>query len=114
MIVSLEISFNSIIINGSWDASKNTAGGCRNFPTFVNNPQYLVELSEDADGDNKCSVVIALMQKNRRAQKNMGVQELCIGYTIYKVSPLTFSIIVLSLPSSLLSLSPRLQLMVVV
>ena len=79
-------SWNSVIYNGSWDVAKNTAGGCRNYPTFVKNPQYVVELNEDDDGDGKCSVLIALMQKHRRKQKKMGVQELCIGFSIYKVS----------------------------
>ena len=78
-------SWNSIIINGSWLTKEGTAGGCRNYPTFVKNPQYIVDLNEDADGDGKCSVLIALMQKHRRKQKKMGVQELCIGFTIYKV-----------------------------
>lgn len=73
-------------MNGSWTDEKGTAGGCRNYPTFTNNPQYTVELTEDADGDGKCSVLVALMQKNRRKQKKMGVQDLCIGFTVYKVS----------------------------
>ena len=78
-------NWSSVIISGSWDASKSTAGGCRNYPTFTNNPQYIVDLLEDDDGDGKCSCLVALMQKNRRKQKKMGVQELCIGFTVYKV-----------------------------
>ena len=73
-----------MIKSGSW--LKESAGGCRNFPTFTNNPQYIIDLLEDDDGDGKCSCLIALMQKNRRKQKKMGVQELCIGFSIYKVS----------------------------
>ena len=78
-------SWNSIIINGEWSNAKGNAGGCRNYPTFVKNPQYIIDLKEDADGDGKCSVLIALMQKHRRKQKKMGVQDLCIGFSIYKV-----------------------------
>ena len=78
-------SWNSIVLNGSWLKSSGTAGGCRNFDTFTKNPQFKVDLLEDADGDGKCSVLLALMQKNRRKQKKMGVQELCIGFTVYKV-----------------------------
>lgn len=81
-------SWNSIIINGEWSNSKGTAGGCRNYPTFVKNPQYVIDLKEDADGDGKCSVLVALMQKHRRKQRKMGVQDLCIGFSIYKVSSL--------------------------
>jgi len=69
--------------NGSWAGEK--AGGCRNFPTFVNNPQFVVNMDEDDDGDGKSSCLIALMQKNRRKQKTLGIQDLCIGFSIYKV-----------------------------
>ncbi len=71
--------------NGTWEKAKGTAGGCRNFPTFVKNPQFVIDLDEDDDGDGKCSCVVALMQKNRRKQKKMGIQDLCIGYSVYKV-----------------------------
>ncbi|XP_064392675.1 calpain-9-like [Halichondria panicea] len=75
-------SWNSVIQSGSWLGPK--AGGCRNFPTFTNNPQFQIYLDEDDDGDGKCSCLIALMQKNRRKQKKMGVQDLCIGFSLYK------------------------------
>lgn len=78
-------NWNSVIKSGTWDAEKGTAGGCRNFPTFVKNPQYVIDLTEDDDGDGKSSCLIALMQKNRRKQKKMGIQDLCIGFSIYKV-----------------------------
>lgn len=72
--------------NGSWDTGAGSDGGCRNFPTFTKNPQYTIDLTEDADGNGKSSCLIALMQKNRRKQKKLGVQDLCIGFSIYKVS----------------------------
>ena len=90
-IVVIVTNWNSIIINGSWRG--DTAGGCRNFPSFTDNPQYLVELNEDADGDGKCSVLIALMQKHRRQQKKLGVRDLCIGYAVYKVIWLFHSLV---------------------
>lgn len=76
-------NWNTIVRNGSWE--KSAAGGCRNFETFVNNPQFEIALDEDDDGDGKCSIIVALMQKNRRKQKKMGIQDLCIGYSVYKV-----------------------------
>jgi len=88
-------NWNSLIINGSWKGS--TAGGCRNFPTFTDNPQYAIDLTEDADGDGKCSVLIALMQKNRRQQKKLGVRDLCIGYAVYKVTLLFLGLILSNL-----------------
>jgi hypothetical protein len=78
-------NWNALVKNGCWSDVKGTAGGCRNFPTFTNNPQFVIKLDEDDDGDGKCSFIVALMQKNRRKQKKMGVQDLCIGYSIYKV-----------------------------
>ena len=76
-------SWNALIRTGSW--LKDSAGGCRNYPTFTSNPQFPIYLDEDDDGDGKCSCLIALMQKNRRKQKKMGIQELCIGFSLYKV-----------------------------
>ena len=76
-------NWNSTIISGCWKGE--TAGGSQKHPTFTNNPQYVVELHEDADGDGKCSVLIAIMQKNRKKQRRMGMQDLHIGYAVYKV-----------------------------
>ena len=84
--LSIVKNWNAVVKNGAWDNKAGTAGGCRNFPTFVENTQYVIELAEDADGDGKCSCLIALMQKHRRKQKKMGVQDLCIGFSVYKVS----------------------------
>lgn len=77
------INWNSTIINGNWRGE--TAGGSHEHPTFTNNPQYVIELQEDADGDGKCALLIAMMQKNRKQQRRMGIQDLHIGYAIYKV-----------------------------
>jgi calpain len=61
-----------------------TAGGCRNnHETFWHNPQYCITLEYPDDEDNKCTVIVALMQKNRRSQRKMGMACLAIGYTMY-------------------------------
>uniref|UniRef100_A0ABD2WEK7 Calpain-A n=1 Tax=Trichogramma kaykai TaxID=54128 RepID=A0ABD2WEK7_9HYME len=61
-----------------------TAGGCRNYlDTFWHNPQYRVTLEHPDEGDDKCTVIVALMQKNRRAQRRMGADCLTIGFAIY-------------------------------
>ena len=78
-------SWNAVVKLGSWQANVGTAGGCRNYPTFVKNPQFIIDLEEDDDGDGKCSCLVALMQKHRRKQKKMGIQDLCIGFSVYKV-----------------------------
>lgn len=60
--------------------------------TFWHNPQYRITLVEpdDNDDDGKCTLIVALMQKNRRAQRNMGMDVLTIGFAIYHVSEVLF------------------------
>ncbi|XP_063232278.1 calpain-A-like isoform X9 [Bacillus rossius redtenbacheri] len=63
-----------------------TAGGCRNFlDTFAHNPQYRITLEDpdEDDDDNKCTVIIGLMQKNRRSQRKVGAECLTIGFAMY-------------------------------
>uniref|UniRef100_A0A673Y880 Calpain 9 n=1 Tax=Salmo trutta TaxID=8032 RepID=A0A673Y880_SALTR len=53
------------MFEGNWIRG-STAGGCRNFiDTFWTNPQFKLILKHADDNNDKCSVVIALMQKNR-------------------------------------------------
>ncbi|XP_055589781.1 calpain-A-like isoform X3 [Uranotaenia lowii] len=73
---------------GEW-AVGSTAGGCRNYlQTFWHNPQYVVHLEDpdEDDDEGKCTVIIALMQKNRRSRRNMGVDCLTIGFAVYRVT----------------------------
>lgn len=66
-----------------------TAGGCRNYlETFWHNPQYVVSLEDpdEDDDDGLCTIIVALMQKNRRSRRNMGMDCLTIGFAIYHVS----------------------------
>ncbi|CAL8110373.1 unnamed protein product [Orchesella dallaii] len=72
------------VYNGSW-VKGITAGGCRNFvATFGMNPQFLVNLvdADEDDSDNKCTLIVALMQKNRR---KLGQDYLNIGFLIYHI-----------------------------
>lgn len=41
---------------------------------------------DEDDDDGKCTVIVALMQKNRRSRKNMGSDCLTIGFAIYRVT----------------------------
>ncbi|XP_062558503.1 calpain-A-like isoform X8 [Armigeres subalbatus] len=73
---------------GEW-AIGSTAGGCRNYlQTFWHNPQYVVHLEDpdEDDDEGKCTVIIALMQKNRRSRRNMGVDCLTIGFAVYRLT----------------------------
>ena len=56
--------------------------------TFASNPQYRITLEDpdDEDEEHKCTVIIALMQKNRRSQRKIGAECLTIGFAVYQVS----------------------------
>ncbi|XP_054432452.1 calpain-9 isoform X2 [Pteronotus mesoamericanus] len=69
---------------GSW-VRGSTAGGCRNFlDTFWTNPQIKLSLTEKDDGQDGCTLLVALMQKDRRKLKRFGANVLTIGYAIYQ------------------------------
>ncbi|XP_056266873.1 calpain-2 catalytic subunit-like isoform X2 [Pseudoliparis swirei] len=75
--------------DGSWRRG-STAGGCRNFPdTFWTNPQFVIRLDEEDDdpddGENGCSFVVGLIQKNRRRMRKMGEDMQTMGFAIYEV-----------------------------
>lgn len=76
------------VFEGEWVPGVS-AGGCRNYlQSFWQNPQYhitLVDPDED-DEEGLCTVIIALMQKNRRSQRNVGLDCLTVGYAVYKLT----------------------------
>jgi calpain, invertebrate len=78
------LKWNTIEGEGEWVKGKS-AGGCRNFiDTFVKNPQFILTLDQPVgDLDGKCTVLVALMQKNRR---NKQIPFLSIGFAIYRVN----------------------------
>lgn len=70
---------------GAWVPGQ-TAGGCRNnISTFADNPQYLISLEDpdENDSDEKCTAIINLMQKGRRAMRDEGLDLLTIGFCVY-------------------------------
>uniref|UniRef100_A0A4W5Q043 Calpain 9 n=1 Tax=Hucho hucho TaxID=62062 RepID=A0A4W5Q043_9TELE len=72
------------MFEGNWIRG-STAGGCRNFiDTFWTNPQFKLTLLHADDNNDKCSVVIALMQKNRRALRKEGLDMQTIGFALYE------------------------------
>ncbi|XP_075719522.1 calpain-2 catalytic subunit-like [Rhinoderma darwinii] len=78
-------------MDGMWRRG-STAGGCRNYPdTFWMNPQYLIKLDEadddPDDGEDGCTFIIGLIQKNRRKARKMGEDMHTIGFGIYEVPP---------------------------
>ncbi|MEM9453629.1 MAG: calpain [Myxococcota bacterium] len=84
LVPHTELGWEAHAWHGSWRKSIS-AGGCRNFPdTFYLNPQYRVTLN--AVDDREPSLVVSLLQKNRRQQKHAGVENLTIGFAIYKLA----------------------------
>ncbi|XP_058129991.1 calpain-A-like [Anopheles ziemanni] len=72
---------------GEW-VRGSTAGGCRNFPdTFWHNPQYIVNLEDpdEDDDEQQCTMIVSLIQKNRRSKRNKGIECLTIGFAVYRV-----------------------------
>ncbi|XP_044044792.1 calpain-8 isoform X1 [Siniperca chuatsi] len=74
---------------GVWRVG-STAGGCRNYPaTFCSNPQFFIRLEDvdddPHDGEDGCTVLIGLMQKDARRERRFGRDLNTIGFSIYEV-----------------------------
>ncbi|XP_049926341.1 calpain-2 catalytic subunit-like isoform X1 [Epinephelus moara] len=67
-----------------------SAGGCRNFPnSFWMNPQFVIKLEDvdddPDDGEEGCTFIVGLMQKNKRRMRKMGEDLETIGFAIYEL-----------------------------
>ncbi|XP_060762336.1 calpain-1 catalytic subunit isoform X2 [Neoarius graeffei] len=78
--------WSTSLYGGEWRRG-STAGGCRNYPTtFWLNPQFKINLKHpDTAGQDKCTFLVALMQKDRRKQRKEGKDMETIGFAIYEV-----------------------------
>ncbi|KAM4696612.1 calpain-2 catalytic subunit-like [Rhinophrynus dorsalis] len=76
--------------HGRWVMGHN-AGGCRNYTaTFWTNPQFLVSLrEEDEEAGGLCTLLVSLMQKDRRQARSSGRDFLVIGFEIYQFDQMT-------------------------
>ncbi|CAH8477508.1 unnamed protein product [Schistosoma intercalatum] len=71
------------IFSGQWQRNVNAGGCINNRSTFWTNPQFriTVEDPDPDDDDNKCSVLIGLMQKDIR--KKVGADFQPMGFMVY-------------------------------
>ncbi|XP_049456648.1 calpain-2 catalytic subunit-like [Epinephelus fuscoguttatus] len=81
--------WNHYQFEGMWRVG-STAGGCRNNPaTFSSNPQFVVHLEDvdddTLDGEDGCTFLVGLMQKDGRRKKRLNRDLETIGFAIYKV-----------------------------
>lgn len=76
---TLKKTWREQLFIGEW-RKPHRAGGCGNHSTFLNNPQYLLEVYEDEE-----EVLVSLEQEDRRSSnfRTRG-ENYCIGFTITK------------------------------
>ncbi|XP_040037163.1 calpain-5 [Gasterosteus aculeatus] len=85
-LISVYKTWNEVVHFGSWTKNAepllNRCGGCGNHKqTFLQNPQYLFDVTKEAD-----EVLISLQQKDMKSQRKFGQGEnLSIGFGIFKV-----------------------------
>lgn len=65
--------------------------------TFWTNPQFRVGVEDaDDDDDDMGTLIVGLMQKNRRKMRREGSQLLTIGFMVYAVRNTFFKIVICS------------------
>ncbi|KAL2083282.1 hypothetical protein ACEWY4_021055 [Coilia grayii] len=88
-LVSDEVGhWNNYQCEGMWRVG-STAGGCRNHAaTFCSNPQFAVHLEDvdddPLDGEDGCTLLVGLMQKDGRRGRRLGSQLNSIGFAVYQ------------------------------
>lgn len=72
---------------GSWIPGSNAGGTDSDMEKFATNPQYLITLDEpdDDNEDGECTVIVALLQKNRRALENTEDKWRAIGFSLHEI-----------------------------
>uniref|UniRef100_A0A673AAZ4 Calpain 8 n=1 Tax=Sphaeramia orbicularis TaxID=375764 RepID=A0A673AAZ4_9TELE len=95
---------------GTWRVG-STAGGCRNYTaTFCSNPQFFIRLldvdDDPHDGEDGCTVLIGLMQKDARKERRFGRDLNTIGFSIYQVQQKYNSVLNVLLRTTSVARSP--------
>ncbi|XP_065115848.1 calpain-2 catalytic subunit-like [Paramisgurnus dabryanus] len=81
--------WNYCQFDGNWIVG-STAGGCiNNRDMFCSNPQFVIKLEDvdddPYDGEDGCTLLVGLMQKDGRKDKRIGRSLNSIGFAIYQV-----------------------------
>ncbi|XP_073718208.1 calpain-2 catalytic subunit-like [Misgurnus anguillicaudatus] len=81
--------WNYCQFDGNWIVG-STAGGCiNNRDTFCSNPQFVIKLEDvdddPYDGEDGCTLLVGLMQKDGRKDRHIGRSLDAIGFAIYQV-----------------------------
>uniref|UniRef100_A0A8C8CK60 Calpain 6 n=1 Tax=Oncorhynchus tshawytscha TaxID=74940 RepID=A0A8C8CK60_ONCTS len=85
-LLTIDKTWNEVMILGSWTKNaeplRNRCGGCMNHKhTFLQNPQYLFEVTKEVD-----EVLISLQQRDMKIHRRIGQGEnLTIGFAVFKV-----------------------------
>eukprot|EP01135_Chromosphaera_perkinsii_P005219 Nk52_evm2s326 gene=Nk52_evmTU2s326 len=77
-ILSLQKTWRLKHAKGGWRARVN-AGGCVNHPSYLSNPQYIIEVNSESQ------VMASLMQQDVRQLKQQGVKNMTIGFGVHRV-----------------------------
>ena len=82
-----KVSWEDQLMEGEWRRRVN-AGGCRNYlHSFWTNPQYRISVEDpdDDDDENMCTILIGVLQKDRRKKKSEGFDYMTIGFSVYQL-----------------------------
>ncbi|KAK4473414.1 hypothetical protein MN116_002786 [Schistosoma mekongi] len=73
------------IFSGQWQRNVNAGGCISNRTTYWTNPQFRITVKDPDpdDDDNKCSILVGLMQKDIR--KQFGPEFHSIGFMVYEI-----------------------------
>ena len=77
--------WNSQVFHAYWTRNVSAGGNPEN-QTFAMNPQFTVDLTLPDEGENTCTLIVALMQREDRQMHNEAKHKYFeIGYIIYQV-----------------------------
>ncbi|TNN05154.1 Calpain [Schistosoma japonicum] len=74
---------NEVIFRGQWKIGVNAGGSDHNTMTYWKNPQFRITVKESDLDDNKCFLIVGVMQKGSRMMYGSNFRT--IGFMIYEI-----------------------------